>query len=172
MKFCESTLRGLIPKVPLACDDVMTHANFYIRDQVPFDLLLGGPWQRGNYVSIDEREGGTYLLFKDENLEVRHELLVTPEEGPTSLEETGFIDWTRKARPSVNTILSRRNQRKRQRTKKEASLRNSELTVEAVNEAMPAQERQGQHQRQCDRCARDLAGPCSKPTRQRDVVNR
>lgn len=38
-------LRGHVSKVPLSCGSVMTHANLYIGDKVPFDLLLGRPWQ-------------------------------------------------------------------------------------------------------------------------------
>ena len=76
----ETKLSGLVANVPLSCGSVMTHANVYIGDNVQFDLLLGRPWQRGNFVSIDEREDGTYLLFKDRNLDVRHEVLVTPED--------------------------------------------------------------------------------------------
>ncbi|EED81348.1 predicted protein [Postia placenta Mad-698-R] len=72
-------LQGLVENVPLTCGGVLTHANLYIGDKVPFDLLLGRPWQRGNYISIDERSDGTYLLFKDKDLEVRHEILVTPD---------------------------------------------------------------------------------------------
>ncbi|EED81376.1 predicted protein [Postia placenta Mad-698-R] len=72
-------LQGLVENVPLTCGGVLTYANLYIGDKVPFDLLLGRPWQRGNYISIDERSDGTYLLFKDKDLEVRHEILVTPD---------------------------------------------------------------------------------------------
>ena len=100
-----STLRGLVPNVPLTCGSVVTHANVYIGDQVPFDLLLGRPWQRGNFVSIDEREDGTYLLFKDAELNVRHELLVTPE--PANLVQpdiADFISKAQKAKQVVNTI--------------------------------------------------------------------
>ncbi|EPT00589.1 hypothetical protein FOMPIDRAFT_1122500, partial [Fomitopsis schrenkii] len=57
------TLRGLVENVPLRCGGALTWANLYIGDKVPFDLLLGRPWQRGNYVSIDERGDGTYLQF-------------------------------------------------------------------------------------------------------------
>jgi hypothetical protein len=49
----------------------------YVGTHVPFELLLGRPWQRGNYVSIDEQLNGTYLLFKDtKTLEPRYEILV------------------------------------------------------------------------------------------------
>jgi len=76
----EGNLNGIVENVPLNCGGVMTHANLYVGDHVPFDLLLGRPWQRGNYVSIDERRDGTYLLFKDpKSLEARYEVLVTPD---------------------------------------------------------------------------------------------
>jgi hypothetical protein len=76
----EGKLRGLVQNVPLDCGGVSTHANLFVGDHVPFSLLLGRPWQRGNYVSIDERKDGTWLLFKDPlDLEVRYELLCTPD---------------------------------------------------------------------------------------------
>jgi hypothetical protein len=76
----EGKLRGLVSNVPLNCGGVNTQANLFVGDHVPFSLLLGRPWQRGNYVSIDERKDGTWLLFKDPlDLEVRYELLCTPD---------------------------------------------------------------------------------------------
>jgi len=76
----ERTLQGLVKNVPLMCGGVSTEANLYVGEHVPFQLLLGRPWQRGNYVSIDERPDGTYLLFKDpKSLETRYEILVTPD---------------------------------------------------------------------------------------------
>ena len=56
----ESRLNGLVANVPLSCRNVSTFANVYVGDKVPFDLLLGRPWQRGNFVSIDGHEDGTY----------------------------------------------------------------------------------------------------------------
>ena len=64
-------LEGIIQNVELTCGEVKTWANIYIADNAPFDLLLGRPWQRGNFVSIDERANGTYLLFKDKHMRVR-----------------------------------------------------------------------------------------------------
>ena len=75
----EGLLQGFIPDVPLTCGSVVTLANVYIGDNAPFDLLLGRPWQRGNFVSIDERANGTYLLFKDKHMRVRFEMLATPD---------------------------------------------------------------------------------------------
>jgi hypothetical protein len=70
-------LQGHISGVSLKCGSVETFANLYVGDTVPFDLLLGRPWQRDNLVSIDERIDGTYLVFKDsKNIEVTYELLV------------------------------------------------------------------------------------------------
>lgn len=75
----EGLLHGFIPGVPLTCGAVTTYANVYVGNQAPFDLLLGRPWQRGNYVTIDERQDGTYLQFKDKEFNVRFEMLATPE---------------------------------------------------------------------------------------------
>ena len=73
----QGKLEGMVANVPLNCGDVATKANLYVGTHVPFELLLGRPWQRGNFVSIDERRNGTYLLFKDpKNLEPRYEILV------------------------------------------------------------------------------------------------
>ena len=70
-------LKGHISDVLLKCGNVKTFANLYVGDTVPFDLLLGRPWQRDNLVSIDERTDGTYLIFKDpQNIEITYELLV------------------------------------------------------------------------------------------------
>ena len=79
----EGVLSGFIPDVPLVCGGVLTHASIFIGEKAPFDLLLGRPWQRGNYVSIDERRDGTYLVFKDKSMEARYELLVLPEHTTT-----------------------------------------------------------------------------------------
>ena len=79
----EGVLRGLVQEVPLTCGAIKTYANLYVGEHVPFDLLLGRPWQRGNYISIDERADGTYLLFKDQSLQhTRYEILVSPEGSP------------------------------------------------------------------------------------------
>jgi hypothetical protein len=83
----ERNLNGIVENVPLNCGGVMTQANLYVGGHVPFDLLLGRPWQRGNFVSIDERRDDTYLLFKDpKDLEARYEVLVTPD-------ATHPVDW-------------------------------------------------------------------------------
>ncbi|KAI0055250.1 hypothetical protein BV25DRAFT_1773499, partial [Artomyces pyxidatus] len=56
-------LRGLVSEVMLRTGGVETPANFFVGESAPFTMLLGRPWQRGNYVSIDERTDGTYLVF-------------------------------------------------------------------------------------------------------------
>ncbi|KAJ7255319.1 hypothetical protein C8J57DRAFT_1656188 [Mycena rebaudengoi] len=77
----ESTLLGRVDRVRLQCGGVRTMANLYVSgNQVPFDLLLGRRWQRQNFVGIDERKDGTYLIFKDaRTLEPKFELLVQTE---------------------------------------------------------------------------------------------
>jgi hypothetical protein len=74
----QGKLEGMVANVPLNCGEVLTNANLYVGTHVPFELLLGRPWQRGNFVTIDERRDGTYLLFKDpKNLTPRYEILVS-----------------------------------------------------------------------------------------------
>ena len=51
----------------------------FVGDTVPFDLLLGRPWQIRNKVTIDERRAGTYLVFKDDQDVPRYEVRVPPE---------------------------------------------------------------------------------------------
>ncbi|KAJ6461527.1 hypothetical protein C8R47DRAFT_1241016 [Mycena vitilis] len=73
----QSQLRGYLKDVLLLTGGVESRASFWIGDKVPFEILLGRPWQRGNFVSIDERKDGTYLVFRDpETGGNRHELLV------------------------------------------------------------------------------------------------
>lgn len=62
-----SKLKGLIEEVPLNCGKVRTKANLFVGENLPYKLLLGRAWQRENFVSIDERSSGTYLVFKDKN---------------------------------------------------------------------------------------------------------
>jgi len=54
-------LDRLICKVLLQCGVVSMEANLFVgSDNLPFDLLLGHPWQLRNKVSIDERKNGAY----------------------------------------------------------------------------------------------------------------
>ncbi|KAJ7120477.1 hypothetical protein C8R43DRAFT_959921 [Mycena crocata] len=77
----EGQLKGLISNVTFRCGAVDTSANLFVGEKSPFTLLLGRPWQRGNRVSIDERNDGTYLVFKDpETCLPRYECLVTPDD--------------------------------------------------------------------------------------------
>lgn len=84
----EGTLSGFLGEVPLRCGDVLTYANIYIGEKAPFNLLLGRPWQRGNYITIDERLEGTFLVFKDKNLNSQWEMIVSSEtiQDPTNVE--------------------------------------------------------------------------------------
>ncbi|KAF8158653.1 hypothetical protein K438DRAFT_1620500, partial [Mycena galopus ATCC 62051] len=59
----QGQLRGLIQDVDFSCGGAFTMTDLWVSQTAPFSLLLGWPWQRGNLVSIDEREEGTYLVF-------------------------------------------------------------------------------------------------------------
>ena len=73
----QGKLEGMVADIPLNCGQVATTANLYVGTHMPFELLLGRSWQRGNYITIDEQRDGTYLLFKDpKNLEARFEILL------------------------------------------------------------------------------------------------
>jgi hypothetical protein len=73
-------LKGLVSRVLFVCESVNTTANLYVGQNSPFELLLGSPWQQGNIVSVDEREKGTYLVFKDPlSLDSCYEILVSNE---------------------------------------------------------------------------------------------
>jgi hypothetical protein len=60
-----SQLVGLVANVPLSCGSVETTANLFIGDRLSFDLLLGYPWQRGNFISIHKQVDSTYIVFKN-----------------------------------------------------------------------------------------------------------
>ncbi|ETW86496.1 hypothetical protein HETIRDRAFT_307664 [Heterobasidion irregulare TC 32-1] len=67
----EGELIGLIEDIQLQFGGITTWTSLYIGENLPFSMLLGRPWQRGNFVGIDERKDGTYLQFKDlDNLDV------------------------------------------------------------------------------------------------------
>ncbi|KAJ7683405.1 hypothetical protein B0H17DRAFT_1227433, partial [Mycena rosella] len=59
----QAQLRGYLKDVSMIMGGVETTASFWVGDKVPFEVLLGRPWQRGNFVSIEERRDGTYLVF-------------------------------------------------------------------------------------------------------------
>ncbi|KAJ6473986.1 hypothetical protein C8R47DRAFT_1294284 [Mycena vitilis] len=76
-------LRGHISNVDINCGGVATRTDLWMSHQAPFELLLGRPWQRGNLVTIDERDEGTYLVFKDHQTRLpRYELLAIPDSTP------------------------------------------------------------------------------------------
>ncbi|KAI0310766.1 hypothetical protein OF83DRAFT_1088149 [Amylostereum chailletii] len=80
-------LLGIIQDAPIRLGTLQTKGNLWAATHVKFELLLGRPWQRDNYASIDERLNGTWLTFKDpRNLNrVRHELLLQEREIPSSI---------------------------------------------------------------------------------------
>ncbi|KAK6977147.1 hypothetical protein R3P38DRAFT_3237515 [Favolaschia claudopus] len=74
-------LRGFIQDVELSCGGVLTKTSLWVSQAAPFELLLGRPWQRNNLVTIDERDEGTYLIFKDRDTrQPWYELMAVPHE--------------------------------------------------------------------------------------------
>lgn len=104
----EGYLKGRVNGVNLVCGGVLTKANLYVGENPLFDLLLGRPWQRGNFVSIDERPKGTYLVFKDlENMTPRYEYLVVPElmiKSDTELLDHSLITEAYRPRVALYTV--------------------------------------------------------------------
>jgi hypothetical protein len=58
-------LRGLVSQVSINIGAILTTAKIYVGKEVPFDILLGRPWQIHNLVSIHERPTGTWLEFEN-----------------------------------------------------------------------------------------------------------
>lgn len=74
----EGQLIGMIPDVTLMSGKFSTVGNFYVGDRVPFDLLLGRPWQHGNKGNIEEQEDGTFLVFRDPKTQEKlHQVSIT-----------------------------------------------------------------------------------------------
>lgn len=84
----KSLLAGVMKDVELDVGELSTVANIHVGAEQPFGLLLGRPWQRGNFISIDEKQEGTYLIFKDpETQQPSHEMLVVPEQRVFALQD-------------------------------------------------------------------------------------
>jgi len=99
-------MTGLARNVVLMCGAVATKADLYVADHVPFDLLLGRPWQRENFVSIDERTAGTYIIFKDpDDPDEYYELLGVPHWRDTQPNHDSFIQIADDALPSEHDIF-------------------------------------------------------------------
>ncbi|KZP09656.1 hypothetical protein FIBSPDRAFT_691364, partial [Athelia psychrophila] len=58
-------LIGMVENVPLHCRTVKTLANMYVGSHIPYELILGRPWQKEYQVSIEERKDGTYVSFDE-----------------------------------------------------------------------------------------------------------
>jgi hypothetical protein len=87
-------LQGWIRDVEFTCGAATTMTDLWVSQKAPFALLLGHPWQRGNLVSIDERDEGTYLIFKDrETRRPRFELLAVPHEGALPFHQEGVNQY-------------------------------------------------------------------------------
>ncbi|KAI5830302.1 hypothetical protein K523DRAFT_223009, partial [Schizophyllum commune Tattone D] len=61
----DSVLLGVARDVEVMLGKLPSLTDIHIGTNVPFDLLLGRPWQRGNKISIEERDNGTTLVIPD-----------------------------------------------------------------------------------------------------------
>jgi len=112
-------LKGLINGVSLTCGAVKTVCDMFVEDTVPFDLLLGQPWQIHNKVTIDKRCAGTYLVFKGDQDVPRYEVHVPPE---------GFFQRSAlgKKKVQVITVIQENTRKPRTQRKKNPLSSNSE----------------------------------------------
>ncbi|KAL0566835.1 hypothetical protein V5O48_015168 [Marasmius crinis-equi] len=96
-------LRGAVDKLHLQCGTVDTEGFFYVGEDVPFQMLLGRPWMRGNAVSVDERENGTYIVFKDQHTwKPRYEMLASTIPGKRPMLKVA----PRRQAPHIHTYLA------------------------------------------------------------------
>ncbi|KAF4602467.1 hypothetical protein EYR40_005674 [Pleurotus pulmonarius] len=82
-------LKGLIRGVSLRNGDIETVADLYVGEGVPFQLLLGRPWQVNNRVSIDQRDSGAYLVFPTQGRSGRK--LELPTATQSALSDTSIL---------------------------------------------------------------------------------
>lgn len=50
---------------------VAMHGDFFLVKNVPFNMLLRRPWMKANKVRTEERNDGTYVVFPDEEGQIR-----------------------------------------------------------------------------------------------------
>jgi hypothetical protein len=75
----KGVLKGCVESINLNCGPLDTFCEIWIGESVPFDLLLGRPWQTKNHVSIVERQTGTHLEFRNEESDaIQYEVCVSP----------------------------------------------------------------------------------------------
>jgi hypothetical protein len=75
----KGVLKGRVESINLNCGPLDTFCEIWIGENVPFDLLLGRPWQTKNHVSIVERQTGTHLEFRNEESDaLQYEVCVSP----------------------------------------------------------------------------------------------
>ncbi|KAH7917597.1 hypothetical protein BV22DRAFT_1026072, partial [Leucogyrophana mollusca] len=59
----QEKLDSCVERCPLICGAPVTYGRIYVSTKANFPLLLGRPWLRYNFVSLEERPKGTYLVF-------------------------------------------------------------------------------------------------------------
>jgi hypothetical protein len=107
----QGQLLGAVLNVPIDLGAARTFANFYVSpNEMDFEILLGRPWQRHNYVSILERpESGTWLTFLYPDLLVNNVpkeimLNVSPARGKSRRRQTSTMEITDKDWESMHLL--------------------------------------------------------------------
>jgi hypothetical protein len=74
-------LDGLCENTTVRCGGVETVSDLWVGGPLPFALLLGRPWMTANYVSVEQRSDGTWIVFKETEHPHAHrgEINVAPE---------------------------------------------------------------------------------------------
>jgi hypothetical protein len=72
-------MMGAVENLPINIGDIQTIArDCWVSDNLPFKFLLGRKWQRENRIGIDERDDGTWLIFRDPRTGAKYELNAQP----------------------------------------------------------------------------------------------
>jgi hypothetical protein len=74
----ENVLEGRCANVNLMIGNLKTNTDVWVADNVPFELLLGRPWIRRNYINMEERISGTWLSRRNPSENKIWEVCVLP----------------------------------------------------------------------------------------------
>lgn len=83
---------GMIPNVTVSCGHIQTRTNFFIAKGIPFDGLLGRPWQSDNLVSIKEDLKGTFLEFPNADGKTISKVLINQRISPPLREDDSDVE--------------------------------------------------------------------------------
>ena len=71
-------LQGRCREIRLWLGDNPTVTDFWVGGNIPYDIVLGRPWQRRNRIGIDERRTGTWLTKRDDYERKEWDICIIP----------------------------------------------------------------------------------------------